>query len=374
MSLRQLIYRWPLKLAALFLAALAWYFVNLNSITVTQRSFTVPVTVEGIAENAVPSDVPETVEIAVSGPSVRVARLEADRFDATLNLTGVSGDYQRPIEVLVPQGIDLLSSIPAEAIGTVEAISNKQVPLEVAMAGEAEDALFTPEFSPVEVSVRGRTSVLEQVARIVGTAAPTSGEHVIPLYALDEGGKPVTDAMLTLEPSRITVVMQETPILRTKMVPLSVSQPDTSPLLLSTFTLSQNTLNVAGSRDALEGLAEVSGSVELDTPGLQAGEYTLVVTPQLPENVAALETVTAELVLGNPETDTETSDTETSEAEDSEAEDSATEDSAADTETTETETTETDAERPNADPEEPENPDPEDANGETDDSSNSPVR
>ena len=341
MNLRQLTYRWPLKLGALVLAALAWYFVNLNNITVTQRSFTVPVTVEGVAENAVPSEVPETIEVAVSGPSVRVARLEADRFDATLNLQGVSGDYQRPIEVLVPQGVDLLSSVPAEAIGTVEAISGKQVSVEMAMAGEAEDALFTPEFTPVEVSVRGRTSVLERVARVVGTAEPTSGEQTVPLYALDEQGRPVTDAMLTLEPGNIAVVMQETPILRTKTVSLNVAQPDTSPLLLSTFTLSQDTLNVAGSREALEGLDEVSGSVELDTPGLQAGEYTLTVAPQLPENVAALDTVTAELVLGNPEPpEPESAEPEASNDEDPETE----------------------------------NPDPEPSDGETDDPSNSPVR
>ena len=338
MSLKRLTYQWPLKLAALLLAALAWYFVNLNNITVTQRSFTVPVRVEGVAENAVPSDVPETVEVAVSGPSVRVARLEADRFDATLNLTNVSGDYQRPIEVLVPQGIDLLSSSPAEAIGTVEAIGNKQVPVEVAMAGEAEDALFTPEFSPLEVAVRGRTSVLERVARVVGTAEPISGEQTIPLYTLDEQGRPVTDTMLTLEPNNVTVVMQETPILRTKTVPLNVLQPDTSPLLLSTFTPSQDTLNVAGSRAALAELNEVSGSVELDTPGLQAGEYTLVIAPQLPENVAALETVTAEMVLGNPET----------EAEDTEA---------ADTESAETGGEDADSETPNPENSDTENPD-----------------
>ena len=352
LSIKRLTYQWPLKLAALLLAALGWYFVNLNSITVTQRSFTVPVRVEGVADNAVPSEVPETVEVAVSGPSVRVARLEADRFDATLNLTGVSGDYQRPIEVLIPQGIDLLSSVPAEAIGTVEAIGTKQVPVEVAMAGEAEDALFTPEFTPVEVSVRGRTSVLERVVRVVGTAAPTSGEQVIPLYALGESGRPVTDAMLSLEPNRVTVVMQQTPILRTKTVPLNVSRPDTAPLLLSAFTPSQDTLDVAGSRAALEGLSEVSGSVELDTPGLQAGEYTLLIAPQLPENVAALETVTAEMVLGNPETDEEATDNAETGGDDANGE--------------------PDAENADAD-NDSENPDPE-TNGETDDSSNSPVR
>ncbi len=296
MTVKEVFNNWPLKLGALGLAAFMWYFVNLSDTDVSQGTFTVPVAVEGVSPDQVPSGVPETIEVIVSGPSRGVNRLTPERLDATLDLSGVSGAFQRPILVSVPQDIDILNRIPSEAVGTVETVVTKTVPVEVGLLGGG-DGLLVPSYSPTTATVRGRSSVLERVARALATVQPEAGEQEVALYTVTETGKPVSDPMLSVDPANLTVSLSEAPILYTKDLALQVPVPDAAPFSLSSFALSQDSLRVAGPKETLDTLSEVGGSVQLDTGGLAAGEYTLQVSPQLPDGVAALETVSAQLTL-----------------------------------------------------------------------------
>lgn len=296
MTLADVFNNWPQKLGALALAGFVWYFVNLSNTDISQRTFTVPVSVEGVSPDQVPSGIPETIEVIVSGPSRGVNRLTPERLDATLDLSGVSGAFQRPILVSVPQDIDILNRIPSEAIGTVETVATKTVPVEIGLLGGGDDILI-PNYGPNTAVVRGRSSVLERVARVVATVRPEVGEQEVNLYTVSETGRPVSDPMLSIEPATLTVTLSEAPVLYTKELPLSVSPPETAPLELASFSLSQESLRVAGPKDMLDSLTEIAGSVEPDTSALAAGEYTLRVSPQLPDAVAALETVTAQISL-----------------------------------------------------------------------------
>ena len=301
MNLATLWNNWPQKLGALALAVFVWYFVNLSNTDVSQGTFTVPVSVEGVNPDQVPSGVPETIEVIVSGPSrgVNRLRLTPERLDATLDLSGVSGSFQRPILVSVPQDITILNRIPSEAVGTVETVGTKTVPIEVGLL-DGGDGLLVPSYAPSTAVVRGRSSVLERVARVLATVQPTTGEQQVTLYTVTENGKPVSDPVLSIEPATLTVTVNAAPVLYTKTLPLSVPAPDTAPLILQSFSPSQDTLRVAGPKDVLETLEAVTGSVELDTTSLAAGEYTLQVVPQLPDGVAALGTVTAQVSLEQP--------------------------------------------------------------------------
>ncbi|CAN5888405.1 hypothetical protein BH24DEI2_BH24DEI2_05190 [soil metagenome] len=294
-----LVNNWPQKLGALALAAFMWYFVNLSNTDISQGTFTVPVAVEGVSTDQVPSGVPETIEVIVSGPSRGVNRLTPERIDATLDLSGVSGSFQRPILVSVPQDISILNRIPSEAVGTVETVGLKTVPVEVGLLGGG-DGLLVPSYAPTTATVRGRSSVLERVAGVVATVQPEAGEQEVALYTVSDTGKPVSDPMLSVDPPVVTVNLTEAPILYTKTLPLSVVEPDLEPFVLASFALSQDRVRVAGPKEVLDTLSEAPGSIQLDTPPTAAGEYTLQVSPQLPDGVAALETVSAQITLEPP--------------------------------------------------------------------------
>jgi YbbR domain-containing protein len=297
--IKRLTNNWLQKLISLLLAIVAWYVVSISDTSVSQRSLRVPVTVEGLSEFQTQSGAPTTVDVIVSGRSSSVNALRLENFRASLDLSNATGDYQERIVVVPPQDISLVSVSPETAIGTVETINSKGVPVVVAIEGLRDpNTLLTSVSSVQSVRVTGRESVLAQVAS--ATALVTSeGESSITLFASDAAGQPVSE--ITLEPNTATITVTATPILHTKTVTLEVTPPETEDFRTEGFILSQTTLQVAGARELLTTLENVRGVVELPEPP-EANDYFLNVRPQLPEGVRPLETVTAQftLVVVNP--------------------------------------------------------------------------
>jgi YbbR domain-containing protein len=283
------------KLIALLLAILAWYVVSISDTSVSQRSLQVPVEVEGLSEAQAQSGAPDLVDVVVSGRSSSVNVLRPENFRASLDLEGFTGEYQQRIVVVPPQDISLVSVSPETAIGTVETINSKDVPIIIALQGQRDpNALLTSVSSVQAVRATGRESVLAQVAGATAVVTATSGESSVSVFATDANGQPVQG--ITLEPTATTVTVTPTPILHSKTVTLEVSEPEAEGLEVENFSLSQTTLNITGARELLAPLERVSGVLELGED-LEVGEYSLAVTPQLPEGVWGLEPVTATFTL-----------------------------------------------------------------------------
>jgi YbbR domain-containing protein len=286
---------WLQKLISLLLAIVAWYVVSISDTSVSQRSLQVPVTVEGLSEAQTQSGAPVTVDVVVSGRSSSVNALRLENFRASLDLSDFTGEYQQRIVVVPPQDISLVSVSPETAIGTVETINSKDVPVTVALEGQRDpNALLTSVSSVQSVKATGRESVLAQVASATAVVTSLSGESSVTLFASDANGQPVQG--ITLEPNATTITVTTTPILHTKTVNLEVAEPRLEKLEVDGFALSQTTLQVAGTREELATLDRVTGVIEL-SQDVEAGEYSLNVTAQLPEGVRALETVTAQFTL-----------------------------------------------------------------------------
>jgi YbbR domain-containing protein len=286
---------WLQKLIALLLAILAWYIVSISDTSVSQRSLQVPVEIEGLSEAQTQSGAPDLVDVVVSGRSSSVNVLRPENFRASLDLEGFTGEYQQRIVVVPPQDISLVSVSPETAIGTVETINSKEVPIVIALQGQRDpNALLTSVSSVQAVRATGRESVLAQVAGATAVVTATSGESSVSVFATDANGQPVQG--ITLEPTATTVTVTPTPILHSKTVTLEVSEPEAEGLEVENFSLSQTTLNITGARELLAPLERVSGVLELGED-LEVGEYSLAVTPQLPEGVWGLEPVTATFTL-----------------------------------------------------------------------------
>lgn len=294
--LRRVTNNWVQKLVALSLAIVGWYIISISDTSVSQRSLRVPVELVGLSGSQQQSGAPSTVDVIVSGRSSSVNALRPENFRATLDLSNATGDYQQRIVVVPPQDISLISVSPETAIGSVETISSKDIPVIVALENQTDrNSLFTPTTSVQTVRATGRESVLAQVASATAFVNAIAGESSVTLFASDTNGQPVPE--ITLEPSSATVTLSATPVLHSKTVALEVAEPDTATnVRLENFSLSQTTLLVASTKEQLSGLENITGVVEIPEDS-KAGDYTLSVTPQLPEGVWALERVTAQFTL-----------------------------------------------------------------------------
>lgn len=288
--LKRLAQNWPSKVGALLIAFLVWAFVTSSTTTTTQRSLLLPLVIEGLDEDEAAVGLPEVVEVSVSGPSARIDRLRADVLRATLDLTDVAGPFQRPIVVQSPQEVRLLRVEPSDVIGFVETVARVPKAVEVGLTGvPQQDRLLSTVVAPRQVTMVGRSQVLDEVERVVALVPPEGGEAV-PL-ALDDAGSPVAE--VRFEPDTVVVTVTQREALVTAQVAVDLTPPVATGLVAT--SLERATVRVAGPASALAALDRVRATVEPPTGDVTAGRYTLPVRLDLPNGVVALETVTAVL-------------------------------------------------------------------------------
>lgn len=296
--LNVLLHAWPQKLGALALASMIWMFVNVNDTSITQRSLFVPIEVEGLGAESVATGLPDYVEVTVSGASTQVDRLRPDNFEALLDLTGQIGQFEAPITVLSPQGIELRRVSPGDVIGTVEPVTVKSIPVDAVIIGAvAPDLKVTTTLEPAEVTVRARASTLARVARALAPVRPSPGERLTTPYPVDAGGLPVTG--VTIEPSEVEVIVSEEPVMVSRRLPVELETPAVSGFSV-TARMEEAEVEVIGPISALEGLEHVPATVSLPTDELEAGGYTLPVTLELPEGVYVVGSSAATVRLSRP--------------------------------------------------------------------------
>ena len=290
-------HNWPQKLGALALAFVMWLFVTTSSVTTTQRSLLVPLNVEGVKQSQVAVGVPQVIEVNVSGPSSRVDRLRPDSISATLDLSGLSGEFQQQINAQPPRGIHLVSVSPSDVIGFLETVGNRDVDVTVALSGAPpNDELLSVSSDPATVTLTGQDQVLQKVARVLVTAPAKEGSAQAHPFAVDAAGVPV--ANVKIRPDTVTVKVSARTAMVTKSVPVELTPPKAANLQQATLSQPQATL--AGPASVLANLDSVKGSVQPPTGTVAAGRYTLPVRLDLPAGVAALSTPTAVLRYSQP--------------------------------------------------------------------------
>lgn len=278
-----LVHNWWQKLAAVILAVFVWWFVSVNTSEQTLASLQVPIEVEGVSPDTVATGLPDTVIVTIQGPSRLVERLQRQSVAAVLDLSGITGEFEQSITVLIPQGAELLTVSPAEVIGSIEPISTRDVPVEVVLIGvRDQDLLPLFQVEPVTVQAQGLESTLQQVTHVIAPVRSGPGERTVTLYAAGADGLPLPG--LTLTPLQANVTVTEMPILESRTVELALLPPDI-PGHSVAARLDSTELSVSGPPSVLAGLERVTATAQLPEGLPPAGSHTVPLSLQLPEGV-----------------------------------------------------------------------------------------
>lgn len=291
------VHNWPQKLGALLIAFVMWLFVTTSSVTTTQRSLLVSLSTEGVQQSQVAIGVPRVVEVNVSGPSGRVDRLRPDAITASIDLSGLSGEFQQQVNVQTPSGIRLVGVSPNQVIGMVETVGNRNMQVTVALSGTPPTGqLLSLSADPSQVTLTGQQQALQKVARVIAVTPAHEGQATAHPYPVDEAGMPVQNVKVS--PSDVTVQVMARQALVSKRVPIDFTAPKAPGL--AEAGLSQPDVLIAGPADVMTGVTQVKGTVQLPTPPVDPGRYTLPVVLDLPQGVSALSNPTAVLRFTRP--------------------------------------------------------------------------
>lgn len=300
--MRVIFHNLPQKFAMLLLAIAVWYLVSLNDTSTSQKSYRIPLEIEGILDNQIVSGAPTDVEIVVSGPSKQIDRLKEENFGSYLDFNGASGNYDKRIRVNIPQGLSLISVSPETAIGTVEQISNKVYPVSISLLTPLnQNYSYRAVSQPTAVEVNGRESVLAKIDKVVAIVNPKNEKiesFEAQVIVVDKEQKPLPG--LSTKPPKVQIELEQIAVLHNKTVKLVLEKPLIKDLILDSFQISQKEINVVGKLEDIEKLEEIKAKVDLDTPPKKAGTYNVGLGLELPQGVKTTDQVTVELKLSEP--------------------------------------------------------------------------
>lgn len=299
---RRLLHKLSLKLGALLLATVFWFFVSTDDALLAQRTLRAPLHTEGLAENQTVLGLPERVAVRLSGPSSRLNALNPDGLDLVLNLRGVTGAFEREVRVFPPQGITVVQVNPNGIIGSVETRVQKEVPVKVVVLGAgAADTVLETRPDPPTAQVEGAETQVERVTQVLAPYDPVAesadAAESVTVYAVDAQGEPVAD--VSAIPAQIGVAATPRTVLSTRTLPLVLGPVTVTGTEVVSATPTRDDVTVVGPEAVLGELSAVTATLQ-GTSALKPGRYTLGLTLALPDGASALDAPQLELRVRAP--------------------------------------------------------------------------
>lgn len=217
-ALAFLVHNWPLKLAAVFLAALLYGILVVTQSTQARTDLRIPIkAINPPADVILLSGLPDVTEVRFFIPDDSGIRVDSSSFEATADLS--EADPNAPTSIVtvniraIDDRIEVLGFAPRRISLRVEKLDTiSDVPIVVTRIGDPEGFdIRAPEFAPTTATVRGPASVLRQVdrveARIQIDPFGLDFDRDVPLIPVDVVGEPLSPVDVEPASARVRVAV-----------------------------------------------------------------------------------------------------------------------------------------------------------------------
>lgn len=300
-------------IVSLLLAVVCWLVITLlvqpdtsKTIYSVPVSFTYDSTRYTTLGLSVVNDPSYTVTLSVGGDGSVIGDLTKDDFVVYPNYSSVKGAGGATLRLLVKCTADVADKVkvsiqPSGSTVDVvfDTVEEKTVPVRVVtkdLSVASGYTLYKATSNPSEITLTGPTGELQNVTEAVAevTAQGELNDTVTvnaKLTYLDAQGNPVKFTYVTADSDSAEVTLT---VYKLAELPLTVSfinTPDSFDASILKYSLSQDTLQVAGPADVVDSLKEISiGSIDLSTFALDK-VYDMPV--KMPSGLVSQENVTS---------------------------------------------------------------------------------
>ncbi|MEM0530036.1 MAG: YbbR-like domain-containing protein [Candidatus Pararuminococcus gallinarum] len=265
-----------------------------------------------------------TVDVWVTGERYVVGSLTADDVIATASLAGVTGAGSYDLKIQVSkrdnsQAFEIISNKPETVRVTFDRLSTQTLSLDVDVSGVVVPdgyMMEQPYANPSEITITGPENDVSRVAKCVVRVEvdETLRESKVvegQVTLLDKEGNAIENSAITMSEEDETVEVT-IPILKMKELPVKLDflhMPSGFPIDSLTYTLSNETIQVAGPTDAIDNMSELHlGYVDFSQLDVDS---TFDFDVQLPSgfiNIENINTITADFTNENLTSQTYTVD------------------------------------------------------------------
>jgi YbbR domain-containing protein len=301
-----LVHNWPLKLAAVFLAALLYGVLVVTQSTQARNDLRIPIL--GTNEPATVillSPLPDVTQVRFFIPDDSGIRVDSSSFEATADLSQADPNSPESIVAVNVRALDdrirVLDFAPRRIVVRVEKLESiPNVPVDVVRLGDPPGFdIRAAEFSPGTVTVRGPASEVRKVdrveARIQLDPSGLDFDRDVPLIPVDVLGEPISPADVEPTTARVRVLVFSNGQTRSIPVVANVTGTPGPGFEIASVTVNPLVMPVEGDQDDLVALPR------LDTEPISVNGATSTVDQTvelaLPAGVRAVAGSTVRVVI-----------------------------------------------------------------------------
>ncbi|MFZ5944428.1 MAG: YbbR-like domain-containing protein [Bacillota bacterium] len=223
------------KIIAILLAVLLWFYVSADQNPPVEKNLNLTVSHENLRDDLTLTSKAPSVNIKISGDQKVVSGLGLKDFQAVLDLSQVKmGEQSVPVKISNPLGIEIKEIYPKEVVVNIDKISEKQVPVKVALLGQTAHGYssFKASVKPSQVVIRGPGKILESLTEARADVNLNSAQSNLvlnlPIKVQDRWGNWYGSDTLKIIPNTVEVfipIIQDTPNKTVPVKPVFEGKP-----------------------------------------------------------------------------------------------------------------------------------------------------
>ena len=202
---------WLARIMCVIVASILWVYVMNEQNPITTRSFTVPLQTVHLQDDMLVKDLPETVNVRVSGTRSQIAALRTADVKALIDFEVASkgrNTYRVTAQVKNGEVIEITPSLLQLEIDTQV---SKEMKLEARIVGVPHSGITVSrmDLNPLQVKIRGAEERINQVAKVLVMVDISNHdknfETDATAVAVDQLGREMYDVKVT--PSKVSTTV-----------------------------------------------------------------------------------------------------------------------------------------------------------------------
>ena len=214
------------KIVALILSTALWFFVMGSQDPVINGSYDVPITMVNVPAKYKALYDEQNIRIRLSAPRSYFVDYNENNIRAFANLKDYSGEgeFNVPVETSYPKGFELNGVYPEFIHVKLDPLIERQIPAEIIVTGSPIQGSIISrlERSSDNLTLIGAKTAVNSVRRVIGYIGLNDNSDTfdipVPLTAIDENGREVSNVRVVLSVINVTVVIESD--IRQKTVPV----------------------------------------------------------------------------------------------------------------------------------------------------------
>ncbi len=251
------------KFVALILSTALWFFVMSSQDPVINGSYDVPLSMVNVPPKFKALYADQTIRVRLRAPRSYFIDYGESNLRAFANLRDYTGEgeYDIPVETSYPKGFELESVRPEIVRVKLDPFIERQIPAEIIVTGTPVEGSIVKNLdrSSDNLTLIGAKTAVNSVRRVIGYIGLSGNAETfdipVPLSAVDENGREVSDVRVV--PSAITVTVVIESNIQKKTVPIVAEVAAPAGREIDKITINPENVEITGMTELVSSIEAI---------------------------------------------------------------------------------------------------------------------